>query len=86
MTRVVPGDVWLADGGAYQAREWAALRTDFWDEVDLRVYEIARVRQWRTADEERREVILHMEADVLGTMVPGSLRIGPWKPFGTVDT
>jgi hypothetical protein len=76
MERVVPGHVWLAEGDAYQAREWATLKTEFWDHVDLQLYEIATIRQWKTVDEQRGVVILRMEADVLGTVVPGSFRIG----------
>ncbi len=80
MERVVPGHVWLAEGGAYQAREWAALKTEFWDYIDLQLYEIATIHQWKTVDEQRGEVILRMEADVLGSVVPGSFRLGPVSP------
>ncbi len=80
MERVVPGHVWLAEGGAYQAREWAALKTEFWDYVDLHLYEIATIRQWKTVDEQRGEVILRMEATVLGNIAPGSLLVVPLRP------
>jgi hypothetical protein len=76
MERVVPGHVWLLGEGQQRA-EWAALRTEFWEHVDLKLYEIATIRQWKTVDEQRGEVILRMEADILGSMVPGSFRLGP---------
>jgi hypothetical protein len=76
MERVVPGHVWLLGEGQQRA-EWAALRTEFWEHVDLKLYEIATIRQWREIDEHGRRVILHMEANVLGSVGPGSFRLGP---------
>ncbi len=75
----MPGHVWLLGEGQQRA-EWAALRTDFWGYVDLKLYELATVRQWKTVDEQRRVVILRMEADILGSVVPGSFRLGPVNP------
>jgi hypothetical protein len=36
-------------------------------------------RKWKEVDEQRGEVTLHMEAEVLGKIVPGSLKISPWE-------
>jgi hypothetical protein len=74
MTRVVPGWLWL-QGAEVQALEWKALRDDFWRYVNLNLWEMAVVRKWKVVNEIAGEVTLHMEADIVGKIVPGSLRI-----------
>jgi hypothetical protein len=74
MTRTVPGWLWL-QGKEVQDREWFELEVDFWGYISLNLWEVALIRKWLVANEKDRTVILHMEAEVFGKIVPGSLRI-----------
>lgn len=75
MDRTVPGWQWL-QGKEAQQREWDALAEDFWGYVRLNTWDVGVVRKWKTVDEQRGEVILHMEVEVLGKAT--SMNFGRW--------
>jgi hypothetical protein len=75
MTRVVSGWRWL-QGAEEQQREWDALERDFWHYVRLNTWDVGVIRKWKQVDEQRGEVILNMEIDIVGKM-SGSLSIQP---------
>jgi hypothetical protein len=75
MVRTVPGWLWL-EGKEAQDREWATLMEDFWGFVTLNTWEMAVIKKTTQFNEVDQTVILHVEAEVLGKITPGSFRIG----------
>lgn len=62
-------------GPDVQAMEWKVLEQDFWSYIRLNTWDVAVIKKSKRVDEQRGHVILHMEADVFGKIVPESFRI-----------
>jgi hypothetical protein len=61
------------EGPEAQAAEWKTLTDEFWRHVDLQVGEVALTQKFTDYDEERRQVVLRIEAQI----VAGNVSLPP---------